>query len=97
MPFQCWEQFVLSRSAMRPLNNVSWDECILALRRAGFVQAAESPSNVMLVSAGRTVLLQRVAILEETALDDALRSAGLGRPQFRALLAEGIAKVGETL
>ena len=77
---------------MRPLDNVSWDECIRTLRRAGFVPAAESPSKVMLVSAGKTVLLQRVAILDETILQDALRSAGLSEPRFRALLAEGVAE-----
>jgi hypothetical protein len=78
---------------MRRLDNVSWTECIEALRRAGFVQAAESPSNVMLVSAGRTVLLQRVPILDERVLKDALGAAGLSVSKFLALLSEGFAKV----
>jgi hypothetical protein len=78
---------------MPSLCNVSWGECIQALRRAGFVQAAESPSNVMLVSAGRTVLLQRVAIFEEPVLMAALRAAGLSRSTFLSLLPEGVAQV----
>jgi hypothetical protein len=71
------------------LDNVSWAACIQALRRAGFVRAAESPSNVILVSAGRTVLLQRVPVLDETSLQDALRSAGVSDERFVALLSEG--------
>ncbi len=78
---------------MPPLCNVSWAECIEALRRAGFVQAAASPSNVVLVSAGRTVLLQRVAIFEEAVLMAAIRAAGLSRSTFLALLPEGVAQV----
>lgn len=70
--------------------HVSWDECIRAFRRAGFVRAAESPSNVILASAGRAVLLRRVPFFEETVLRDALRSAGLSDPRFVALLSEGL-------
>ena len=84
---------MLEPGAMGSLDNVPWVECIEALRRAGFVRAAESPSNVILVGGGRTVLLQRVPILEEMALQGALRSAGLSTPRFLALLSEGVAKV----
>lgn len=76
---------------MPSLCNVSWADCIQALRQAGFVQAAESPSNVMLVSAGRTVLVQRVAIFEEAVLMATIRAAGLSRSTFVALLSEGVA------
>jgi hypothetical protein len=78
---------------MPRLRDVSWASCIVAFRRAGFVQVAESPSNVVLVSAGRTVLLERVEILEETVLEDALRAAGLSGPKFITLLSEGITQV----
>jgi hypothetical protein len=78
---------------MQRLDNVPWAECIQAFRRAGFVPAAESRANVMLVSASRTVLLRRVTVLEETVLEEALRSAGLSGSQFLALLTEGMAKV----
>ena len=81
------------RCGMQRLDNVSWAECIQAFRRAGFVRAAESRANVMLVSASRTVLLRRVPVLEATVLEEALRSAGLSGSQFLALLAEGVAKV----
>jgi hypothetical protein len=73
---------------MPRLQDVSWAACIQAFRRAGFVRAAESPSNVLLVSAGRTVLLRRVPILDETVLQAALRSAGLSDERFVALLSE---------
>jgi hypothetical protein len=75
---------------MPVLSNVSWADCLLAFRRAGFVRAAESPANVMLVSGGRTVLLQRVPVFDETVLRDALRSAGISGLRFVALLAEGV-------
>jgi|HubBroStandDraft_6_1064221.scaffolds.fasta_scaffold190930_2 hypothetical protein len=78
---------------MHSLSNISWAECIRALRRAGFVPAAESHHNVMLVSAGKAVLLRRVPFLDETVLEDALRSAGLTGAQFLALLAEGVAAI----
>ena len=66
--------------------NVPWAACIQALRRAGFVRAAESPSNVVLVGAGRSVLLHRVPILTEAMLRHALRCAGLSDAAFIALL-----------
>ncbi len=74
------------------LDNVSWTACIEALRRAGFVWAAESPSNVVLVGAGRTVLLHRAPILDETVLQHALRCAGLSDAAFIALLSEAVAE-----
>lgn len=75
---------------MTCLDNVSWAACIQALRRAGFVRAAESPSSVMLVSAGRSVLLRRVPILDKSILEAALRAAGLSTATFVGLLPEGL-------
>jgi hypothetical protein len=75
---------------MSCLDSVPWAACTQALRRAGFVRVAESPSNVVLVSAGRTVVLRRVPILDETMLQDALRCAGLSDAAFIALLSEAI-------
>src|SRR5579862_1964579 len=81
---------VRARDGLMPLlSNVSWAEGIRAFRRAGFVRAAESPASVVLVSAGRTVLLQRVLVFDEVILRDALQSARIGDARFRALLSEG--------
>jgi hypothetical protein len=71
-------------------HDVSWVDGIRAFRRAGFVRAAESPSSVMLVSAGRSVLLQRVPVFDETVLREAVRSAGLNGPLFMELLSRGM-------
>ena len=71
---------------MGRLTDILWADCIRALRRAGFVCAAESPAVVMLVSAGRYVLLPRVPALDESAVLDALRAARLSAEDFLALL-----------
>jgi hypothetical protein len=71
---------------MGRLCNVVWADCIRALRRAGFVCAAESPAAVMLVSPGRSVLLPRVPALDESALLAALRNTRLSEEEFLALL-----------
>ncbi len=73
---------------MGRLGDIPWADCIRALRRAGFVCAAESPAGVMLVSAGRSVLLPRVAALDESALLAALRATRLTAEEFLALLWE---------
>jgi hypothetical protein len=57
---------------------VPWADCIRALRGAGFVCAAESPAAVVLVRAGRSVLLRRVPAFDEPELVAALRGAGFG-------------------
>jgi hypothetical protein len=43
----------------------------------------------MLVSAGRSVLLQRVPVLDESILQAALRAAGLSDAAFVELLGRG--------
>ena len=70
------------------LSDVLWADCIRALRRAGFVCAAESPAAVVLVSAGRAVLLLRVPALDEMALLATLRATRLSVEDFAALLSE---------
>jgi hypothetical protein len=71
---------------MDRLGDVLWADCIRALRRAGFVCAAESPKAVMLVSAGRSVFLPRALALDEIALLGALRAIRLDPVEFLALL-----------
>jgi hypothetical protein len=71
---------------MDRLSDILWADCIRALRRAGFVCAAESPAAVVLVSAGRSVLLPRVPALGELELLAALRAARLSAEEFLALL-----------
>jgi hypothetical protein len=70
------------------LGDVLWADCLRALRRAGFVCTAESPTVVMLVSAGRAVLLPRVPALDEIVLLATLRAARLSAEEFAALLQE---------
>jgi hypothetical protein len=70
------------------LGEVLWADCIRALRRAGFVCAAESPTAVMLVSAGRAVLLPRMRALDEIVLIATLRATRLSAEEFVALLGE---------
>jgi hypothetical protein len=67
-------------------HDILWADCLRALRRAGFVCAAESPSAAMLVSAERSVLLPRVPALDEIALLTALRGTRLSEEEFLALL-----------
>jgi hypothetical protein len=69
--------------------DILWADCLRALRRAGFVCAAESPSAAMLVSADRSVLLPRVPALDETTLLTALRGTQLSEEEFLALLQGG--------
>jgi hypothetical protein len=64
---------------------VPWADCIQALRGAGFVCAAESPVAVVLVRAGRSVLLRRVPALDEPELLAALQGAGFGRLAAKSL------------
>jgi hypothetical protein len=71
---------------MDRLSDILWADCIRALRRAGFVCAAESPAAVVLVSAGRSVLLPRVPAFGEFELLAALRAARLSAEEFLALL-----------
>lgn len=73
---------------MGRLRDILWADCIRALRRAGFVCAAESPAAVMLVNAGRSVLLPRMLALDELALLAALRAARLSVEEFLALVRE---------
>jgi hypothetical protein len=68
------------------LAEVPWVDCIRALRSAGFVKAAESPASVMLVGAGRSMLLRRMPVVDETTLDVTLCAAGLSRERFMELL-----------
>jgi hypothetical protein len=74
---------------MRPDPRVPWADCIRVLRRAGFVCAAESPAAVVLVRAGRSVLLQRMPALDEPELVAAIRGAGLSGEAFLGLLDDG--------
>ncbi len=71
---------------MGRLRDILWADCLRALRRAGFVCAAESPSAAMLVSAERSVLLPRMPALDEMALLTALRGTRLSEEEFLALL-----------
>jgi hypothetical protein len=71
------------------LGDVLWADCIRALRVAGFVCAAESPTAVVLVSAGRSVLIPRVPALDERALLATLRATRLSGDEFLALLGRG--------
>jgi hypothetical protein len=71
---------------MRLERNIPWDDCIRLLRGAGFVCAAESPAAVVLVSAGRSVVLRRVPAFDEPELVAALEVAGLRRERCLALL-----------
>jgi len=68
------------------VSDISWDDCLRALRRAGLVCAAESPTAVMLVNAGRCVLLPRAPMLDESALFAALRATRLSGQEFLMLL-----------
>jgi hypothetical protein len=77
---------VTPRPSMDRLGDVLWVDCLRALRRAGFVCAAESSTAVILVSAGRSVFLPRVPALDEIALLDALRATRLDPEEFLALL-----------
>jgi hypothetical protein len=65
-----------------------WADCIRALRRAGFVCAAESPAAVMLVNAGRSVLLPRAPSLNEHTMLATLRGTRLSPEDFLALLGD---------
>jgi hypothetical protein len=69
-------------------SGVLWADCIRALRRAGYVCAAESPTVVMLVSGGRVVVLPRTPALDESVLRATLRTTGLSAEEFVALLRE---------
>jgi hypothetical protein len=71
---------------MRVDPRVPWADCIRVLRRAGFVCAAESPVAVVLVRAGRSVLLRRVPALDEPELVAAVHGAGLSGEAFLGLL-----------
>jgi hypothetical protein len=82
------ERSLLCGALMSCLTDVVWADCIRALRRAGFVCAAESPAAVMLVSAGRSLLLPRVRALDDAALLPALRATRLSAEEFLALLRE---------
>jgi hypothetical protein len=73
---------------MAYLAGVAWDECLRALRRAGFVVAAESDGAVVLVSAGHSVLMRRTPVLDDETLQGIFRSAALSQDQFVALLSE---------
>jgi hypothetical protein len=79
---------LLCGALMSCLTDIVWADCIRALRRAGFVCAAESPAAVMLVSAGRSLLLPRVRALDDVALLPALRATRLSAEEFLALLRE---------
>jgi hypothetical protein len=72
---------------MARLLEVPWVECLSALRRAGFVKSAESPASVVLVGAGRSLLLRRVPVVDERTLHVALSAVGISREQFLELLA----------
>jgi hypothetical protein len=76
------------RASVVRLGEVLWADCLRALRRAGFVCTAESPTAVMLVNAGRAVLLPRVPALDEIVLLATLRAARLSAEEFAALLRE---------
>jgi hypothetical protein len=76
------------RAPVVRLGEVLWADCLRALRRAGFVCTAESPTAVMLVNAGRAVLLPRVPALDEIVLLATLRAARLSAEEFAALLHE---------
>lgn len=73
---------------MLRLGDVLWADCLRALRRAGFVCTAESPTAVMLVSAGRAVLLPRMPALDEMVLLATLRATRLSAEEFVELLGE---------
>ena len=77
---------------MRPDPRVPWADCIRVLRSAGFVCAAESPAAVVLVRAGRSVLLRRVPALDEPELVAAIRGAGLSGEALLGLLDDGRAR-----
>ena len=77
-----------SRQAMSRLCDILWSDCIRALRRAGFVCAAESPAAVVLVNAGRSVFLQRVPALNENAMLATLHVTRLSAEEFLALLGD---------
>lgn len=83
----CGTIFV-SAAAMSRLRDILWADCLRALRRAGFVCAAESPAAVVLVNAGRSVFLQRVPALNENAILATLRGTRLSAEEFLALLGD---------
>jgi hypothetical protein len=76
------------RASVLRLGDVLWADCLRALRRAGFVCTAESPTAVMLVNAGRAVLLPRMPALDEMVLLATLRATRLSAEEFVELLRE---------
>lgn len=68
------------------LSSVLLADCIRALGRAGYACAAESPTVLMLVSAGRVVVLPRRPALDEAVMLATLRTTGLSAEEFVALL-----------
>jgi hypothetical protein len=78
---------------MRLDARLPWADCIRLLRDAGFVCAAESPAAVVLVRAGRSLLLRRVPALDEPELVAAVQGAGLSGEAFLGLLDDGRARL----
>jgi hypothetical protein len=74
---------------MRLDARLPWADGIRVLRDAGFVCAAESPAAVVLVRAGRSVVLRRVPAFDEPELVAAVQGAGLSGEMFRGLLDAG--------
>jgi hypothetical protein len=82
------ERPVLGPAVMAYLAGVAWDACLRALRRAGFVVAAESHRAVVLARAGHSVLMHRAPVLDDETMQDIFRSTALSRDEFVALLSE---------
>jgi hypothetical protein len=78
---------------MRLAPRLPWADCIRVLRSAGFVCAAESPAAVVLVRAGRSVLLRRAPVVDEPELVAAIQGAGLSGEAFLGLLDDGGARL----